>query len=367
MRGRVILRLLFLAMLGAAAAAPGVAQAQFSPRALLGVMTRPLRDMLGRVGHIPRFRRHVAAPEPHRAAPPPPLAQLGMVGPLAWPSAYADAIGYALWPGEDGEQFRARSFDVIAYTVTGHFDRATLRTSQAAHAATTGAAVTDSGPCDSPSPAPDNWPSARIEQTVQLDDAQRQALMKLQTAVANAVKAIKAGCRDTTSLPPTGRLNILVQRLWAVRDAGTSTRAALAVFYASLTDAQKAGFQIKPPADPRQSGNNASAASKQVQACAARVSDDASRLIKAIEDTVHPNKPQSAGLAALRKTSSDMARLLAASCVQPIPADPVARLDAADTRLTTMNYAATDMQIALNGFYAQLDAGQKARFDSLGR
>jgi hypothetical protein len=32
-----------------------------------------------------------------------------------------------------------------------------------------------------------------------------------------------------------------------------------------------------------------------------------------------------------------------------------------------MNYAATSMEIAVNGFYAQLDEQQKAKFNSLGR
>jgi len=45
----------------------------------------------------------------------------------------------------------------------------------------------------------------------------------------------------------------------------------------------------------------------------------------------------------------------------------VARLDAANDHLSNLSYAATSMEIALDGFYAQLDDGQKAKFDSLGR
>jgi LTXXQ motif family protein len=45
----------------------------------------------------------------------------------------------------------------------------------------------------------------------------------------------------------------------------------------------------------------------------------------------------------------------------------LARLDAADQRLVVMNYAATSMEVALNDLYASLDAGQKAKFTSLGR
>jgi hypothetical protein len=62
-----------------------------------------------------------------------------------------------------------------------------------------------------------------------------------------------------------------------------------------------------------------------------------------------------------------MAKLLSASCAQPIPADPVARLDAANNQLTSINYAAMSVGGALNTLTAQLDNEQKARLDSLGR
>jgi hypothetical protein len=368
MRGRIVL---FGAILCAGLAQADVAQAQFSPRGILGAATAPLREMLGRFGHFPRVHRRGASEEPRPATAQEP--QLGMVGPLAWPTAYADMLGYALWPDDYGGEFRAHGFDVIADSVTGRFGRPPARSSDAAGPATNGAAAADaggpSGLCNDGVQAQDDWPSARIEQTVQLTDPQRDALKKLQAAFDDSVKAVRAGCRDTTSLPPSGRLNVLVQRLWAVRDAGTSIRAPLKAFYDSLTDAQKAGFQIKqPPQAAQQTANNPGGAmGRQVQACAGRITGDADHMIQQIEQTIRPGKEQAAGLQALHKTSSTMAQLLAASCVQPIPADPLARLDAADNQLTTMNYAATAMQIALDGFYAQLDTNRKARFDSLGR
>ena len=89
--------------------------------------------------------------------------------------------------------------------------------------------------------------------------------------------------------------------------------------------------------------------------------------MKEIEQKVRPDKKQNASLDALRNASSNMAKLLTASCAQPTPTDPVARLDAADDQLARMNYAATSMQLALADFYAKLDNGQKARFDALSR
>jgi hypothetical protein len=58
-----------------------------------------------------------------------------------------------------------------------------------------------------------------------------------------------------------------------------------------------------------------------------------------------------------------MAKLLIASCAQPILADPMARLDAANDQLTAINYAATTVQIAFDDFYLKLKM-IKARFDS---
>jgi hypothetical protein len=62
-----------------------------------------------------------------------------------------------------------------------------------------------------------------------------------------------------------------------------------------------------------------------------------------------------------------MAKLMIASCVQPVAADPMGRLDSANDQLTAINYAATTVQIAFDEFYLRLNNDQKARFDSLTR
>jgi LTXXQ motif family protein len=90
-------------------------------------------------------------------------------------------------------------------------------------------------------------------------------------------------------------------------------------------------------------------------------------MIMQIEQRVRSSKDQGASLNNLRKVSANMAKLLTGSCAQPIPADPLARLDAADEQLTTMNYAATTVQIAFDDFYGWLDDQQKARLNSAGR
>jgi hypothetical protein len=101
---------------------------------------------------------------------------------------------------------------------------------------------------------------------------------------------------------------------------------------------------------------------KQYQACASQNAEKAERMIKEIEMRVRPNKDQAASFEGFHKASSDMAMLLIASCAQPIPADPMARLDAANDQLTAINYAATTVQIAFDDFYLKLSNDQKSRF-----
>jgi hypothetical protein len=367
MRGRAILLVAFLA---AATALPETANAQLSPGGILSAVTHPLRALFGRLGHYPRRQRSPDAQETQPAVTQ-SAQQLGIVGPTAWPTAFEDVLGYTFWPGEYTGQIRARGFDVIAGTILG-----TPRGPQEARTATTGAAVRSDAPgtdlvkpCNEDAGAPDGGMVTRIEQTIQPTDAQRDDLSKLRTALAQSIKTIKAACRDTTGLSPANRLELAVQQLWAVRDGGVYLRAPLKALYDSLTEAQKAKLEWKQPQERLREGAAAanSATGRQYQACASQSAEGSERMIAQIEQAVRPNKEQGTGLEGLRKTSADMAKLLTASCAQPIPADPVARLDSADDQLSSMSYAATSMQIALNGFYAQLDSEQKAKFDAFGR
>lgn len=366
MRARKIVLIMLLA---AATALPEAAQAQFSPRGIIGALTHPLRSMLGRFGHFPRGHRPRAEPEAHQASSP--SAQFGDVGPTGWPSAYQDVIGFTFWPERYAGQVRAHGFDVVADALTS-----VGRGPEVARN-TTGAAVQNdsngnaANDCGAPASAQIEWPASQIGEDGKLDDAQRAALDKLQSAVSEATKTIKAGgCRDQRSLPPLDRLKATLQKLWAVRDAGIYVRAPLKSFYDKLNDQQKKEFAWKQPDDARAKPNaklDNGAMAKQYQDCAAPAQEASERLLRQIEQEVQPREKQDQAMQDLRNTVSDMAKLTSAPCGQPIQPDPVARLDAANDQLSNLSYAATSMEIALDGFYAQLDDGQKAKFDSLGR
>jgi hypothetical protein len=371
-------------LLAAAVPLDSPAQAQLSPQGIIGGVTRPLRQMLGHFGHFPRSYRHRSSSGARAAAPAaaatPALAperdtqstvksRLGRAGPAAWVTAYEETLGFAFWPDDYGAQFRSRGFDLIADTITGRLDRM-----RAPRVATTGAARNDTGndvsanQCNDTSSADDKWPASRIEQLVQLSDTQRGLVDKVQSAANDAVKTIRSNCRQLGDLSPPDRLRALVQALWVVRDGDMAMRAPLKDFYESLTSAQKSSFALQqpqnasPPDAKIQGGEN-----KQYQACAAQNIGNAERLVKEIEMKVKPDKAQAASLENLHKASSDMAKLLIASCAQPIPADPLGRLDSASDQITAINYAASNVQIALDDFYGRLSQTQKARFEATGR
>ena len=359
---------LLAALLATAMAVPGVAQAQFSPRGIIGAFTHPLRSMLGRFGHYPHGHRSSAAQE--RSPGSPPAQQFSEAGPAGWPNAYEDIVGFTFWPGRYAGQVRAHGFDVVAAAFMS-----AGRGPEVAHNTTTGAAVqSDSNgnaadACGPPPSAQIEWPKSQLDQDAKLDDAQRAALAKVQGAVNEAIKTLKIGCRDVQELPPLERLKATLQELWAVRDAGISIRAPLKAFYESLNDQQKKDFTWKQP-DVRAKQNakpDNGAMAKQYQACAGPSLEASERLLRQIEQEVQPSQAQEQSMQELRKTVSDMAKLTSAPCAQPIPPDPVARLDAVNDQLSNLSYAATSLEIALDGLYAQLDDGQKAKFDSLGR
>jgi hypothetical protein len=374
MRGRTIL---LVTTLVAAVLLPDTGHAQLSPQGVIGGITRPFRQMLGHAGHFPRTRHqrataaesHAAVPAPSNEATPAGGSRFGSVGPPVWPNAYEDVLGFTFWPDDYVSRLHGRGFDVIADTITGRFDLPR----RSARAATTGMAVRSDvdnenalDRCGDSSNADSNWPSTRVEQVLQLSDAQHASLDKLQSAATQSVKSIKADCRSPGTLAAPERLRALVQTLWTVRDAGISMREPLKDFYDTLTNTQKNSFaskqpQANPPPDPKNTDNGMN---KMYQACASQNVERAERLVKEIEMKIRPTKDQAASLENFHKASTDMAKLLIASCAQPIPADPMARLDAADDQLTAINYAATTVQIAFDNFYLKLNNNQKARFES---
>jgi hypothetical protein len=362
---------IFITMLGAALIWTDVAVAQLSPRGIIGGITRPFREMFGRFGHFPHREHRPTASEQTTSNPTgrdiSASPNLASTGPANWPTAFEDVLGFTFSPDEYAQKLHGRGFDVIADAINGH--NGNIR--PVAHiAATTGAKAEDDAvsrnSADSCSQSIDrnNWPAARIEQRMQLRDAQREALDKLQAAINQSAKTINGDCRTTETSNPSDRLNKLIQTVWAVRDSVISIRVPMKEFFDTLDDKQKALLMKNPPQEKNPAGVNNNEANKQYQACAGPNIEASERMIMEIKQRIRPSNEQAESLENLHKTSSSMAKLLMASCASPAPADPMARLDAAVDQLTAMNYAATTVQIAFDAFYRSLDDEQTAKFES---
>lgn len=90
-------------------------------------------------------------------------------------------------------------------------------------------------------------PVDRIEQAVKPTPEQRDAFAKLRIASTEASNQLRASCPGETPRSPMDRFDALAKRLDAMAAAVKTVRPALADFYGSLTDEQKARFNMLGP------------------------------------------------------------------------------------------------------------------------
>jgi LTXXQ motif family protein len=98
--------------------------------------------------------------------------------------------------------------------------------------------------CSEAKPGLIDLPIERIEDVVRPTGDQQAALDRLRDSAAKAVAALQAACPDATPLTPVGRLETMERRLDALIAAAKTVQPALEDFYASLSDEQKAHFNI---------------------------------------------------------------------------------------------------------------------------
>src|SRR5215813_3599954 len=105
--------------------------------------------------------------------------------------------------------------------------------------------------CDEKAPAVTDLPIDRIAQAVQPMPAQRAALDELRDASIKAAEGLKVNCPTYQTLTPTSRVEAMEKRLDATLAAVKTVQPALAKFYNSLSDEQKARFNsLRSPSRP---------------------------------------------------------------------------------------------------------------------
>jgi hypothetical protein len=96
--------------------------------------------------------------------------------------------------------------------------------------------------CDEKTEGATDLPINRIAQAVQPTPAQRSELDHLKDASLKAAERLNAECPSYQTLTPTGRVEAMERRLDATLGAVKTIQPALAKFYNSLSDEQKARF-----------------------------------------------------------------------------------------------------------------------------
>jgi len=96
--------------------------------------------------------------------------------------------------------------------------------------------------CDERAPGITDLPIDRIAQAVQPTPTQQAALDELKDTSVRAAQRLKAECPAYQTLTPTGRLEAMEKRLDATLGTVKTVGPALAKFYNSLSDEQKARF-----------------------------------------------------------------------------------------------------------------------------
>jgi hypothetical protein len=95
-------------------------------------------------------------------------------------------------------------------------------------------------------------PAQRVEQAVKPTQQQQDALEKLKAASTEAANQLQASCPAQSPQTPLDRFDAVGKRLDAMEGAIKTVRPALADFYSSLTDEQKARFNtLGPPQNTR--------------------------------------------------------------------------------------------------------------------
>jgi len=318
----------------------------------------------------PQWRRHFSRP-----------IVIGWAGPLFWPYAYTDFVDYTFYPYAYDtfwpyayEDFYDGMFGAYAldYGDTyasvgptggqgGGYARrgGSSRTAYARGSAGGGSVEADL--CSGQTAGLTDWPTERIAQTVDPDDAQRAILDELRNATARALDIVRTACPTALPSTPTGRIEAMRQRLDAMLAAVRTVRPVVEKFYQSLNDEQKARFNALSPDNPDQQ----QAQRNLTQVCGERASGIASLPFERIDRAVQPDGAQRSALKELQNSTSEAANLLSAECPTYRALTPVGRLQAMEQRLDAMLRAVQTVQPALEKFYGSLGDEQKERFNRL--
>jgi len=98
--------------------------------------------------------------------------------------------------------------------------------------------------CDASPPFALQWPTDEIDAKLHPNDAQREALWRLQRASAEAVEILSYECQPRDAMTPSDRLAAVDRRLDALQKAINLVSLTMDEFHATLDDKQKSQFEL---------------------------------------------------------------------------------------------------------------------------
>jgi hypothetical protein len=258
----------------------------------------------------------------------------------------------------------------------------------------------------------ENWPFDAIAQTVGADEKERNALAALRESAKKAAERLAADCPQDVPAAPAARLEAVEQGIDAALAAFDTVEPALATFYGTLDDEQKARLyrDMAAPAasnapqtaerreaqeerrerraySSRRDRGRAYAAAREAAAREPTPSQARSQgrsqaaapgwsgamceelaavlrgwPVREIERDVRLSSPQRVAFYELVTASLKAADTLAGACPAETALTPVGRMDAMRKRLAAVRAATAAIRPALMHFYEALDQGQKVRF-----
>ena len=302
-----------------------------------------------------------------------PIIAIGWFGGLFWPYAYWDFLDYTFWPYAYDvfwpyayDDFYVGLFGPYAYEGPDYVDR--VRYSRRGHIirvepSTNGGAVV----CGEQVPALTNWPIEQISKTVEPNEAQQAVLAEFKDATGKAIEALRAACPNDLPSTPPGRMDAMRKRIASMLLAISIVQPPLQRLYDSLSDEQKARFNVVNLQDqPAREARRGNRRFELTQACGEQEIKTTNAPVDRIVHALKPTDAQRVALDSLNAATTKAAALLHANCPKEQNLTPPGRVAQMEQRLTTVLDAIKLVQPELDAFYGLLTDEQKARFNQLG-
>jgi hypothetical protein len=330
------------------AAIAALAAVAFSPTpsAAIGLRIGPFYFGIPYFGY--RHRHHSALrdeaslktiPPGEGAAEPQTAASQGLMSPLLYPALALPAVYDEIFSPPSSSPWPF-SYDAI------------LQTAFAKPAPDQNAAA-----C--PQPNRQSAVAERIRAEIRPTGNQLQQMQKLGGALGFASDYLAKACPTEIPQDSAARLQLMEWQIEKLAEALDFVRPPLQELEQSLNDGQRVRFGV-PLATAAIHPDRANNVAPACAVAPTRV--DAS--IEQISLAVQPTDAQGDAMNSLKQALRNAANALDANCPASLPGDPLARLEATESRLDATWRALVSIQTALADFETKLSAEQRVRFDA---